>query len=69
MQPKKNPKIDIHEYSRFFFLLSLAIVLLTTNIAMEWRSPMTGFEIDLMEEEHIISILEETAIKVSLDEE
>lgn len=69
MQYKKNPAVDIYQYSRFFFLLSLAMVLLLTNVAMEWRTPITPFEIDLMEEEHLISTLEETIIKVELDSE
>jgi hypothetical protein len=65
---KKDPKVDIHEYSRFFFLLSLAIVLLMTNIAMEWR---TNIRIDLTQEEHeqILYEFEETVIKVEILEE
>ncbi len=65
---KKDPKIDIHQYSRFFFLLSLTIVLFLTNIAMEWRTTITPFAIDLTQEEHeqLIYDMEETMIKVEI---
>jgi protein TonB len=41
MEPKKNPKYDVHKNSRMIFFLSLCFSLLLVLSAFQWKRPIT----------------------------
>ncbi|MBL7858584.1 MAG: TonB family protein [Cyclobacteriaceae bacterium] len=40
MEPKKNPKYDVHRQSRMFFMMSLAISIALVIMAFQWKAPV-----------------------------
>lgn len=40
MEPKKNPKYDVHKKSRMIFFLSLCLSILLVLSAFQWKSPI-----------------------------
>lgn len=42
MEPKKNPKYDVHKKSRMTFFFSLCVSILLVLSAFQWKSPLTN---------------------------
>ncbi|TAE75678.1 MAG: hypothetical protein EAZ85_01855 [Bacteroidetes bacterium] len=71
METKKNPNVDIFQYSNIIFQLCLITIMGLTLMAFEWRKPENNLidftEVSILKNDSEVDKMEEIMYNLSLD--